>query len=684
MNLVFGKIHIVNFMSFEDEWFDWSGNNGVNIIKGVNHDVVGSKNGSGKSTLINALVFAIFGKTIHNIKNKRIPNRFISADIDTEVTLNFTADNIPYQIVTGLKKKSCTAYCKLYKLDEADDEQDITKYSIKLTRQFIEDEIIKCRFDIFLRTNVLTSDQAYNFFKLDKKDKRDFIEQVFDLGVFGVMYSMVHRDLLDMNSEFGKIEREYSVIENTLNVTIRNHEGYMDKKRDELSCELTKLKILKGKYQELKATIPDEFEDFDNRKAELMEKKSMITDKLSGVNSKRSAVQNIISTERDEIRIEDDKINGVVSSNVAFNNKINSFKTSIKTFETDIKRKRDHIAKYEDLYDNLCSDCKPLFDGKFSISEARESIKHITEVDIVAQNESIKIYDDHIKTNKLVVDTHKTVIASINTRIDEHHKRIEKIDGSIGKINDVMVKIKKAEQRFRELELDRKNVEADQIRLSTMKTKLMNGKDLIQERKDEISSGVTPFQEMVDNQTEAFNVIKQKMSDMKGELNYLKMIESVVSEDNLRKIVVKDLVHLLNGQITTYLNRVGVKFNCMFDENLFYEFHTEAGETDYENFSSGEKMRLSIAVSFAFRDFMSSRSGINSNVLILDEYMDSNLDAMAIKELITILTEFNVKCNQDIFIVSHRPELTEDMFNRIITVEKTDGISKIKIETVEV
>jgi DNA repair exonuclease SbcCD ATPase subunit len=669
MDLVFGKMHMENFMSFDDEWFDFSAHDGLSMIRGQNNDIPESRNGAGKSNIINAFMFALFGKTLDDVVNKRIPNRFLSADRDTRVTLDFIADGVPYRITTGLKKKSCASFCKLEQLDLPEDEQDISESSQKLTRRYVEDEVIKCKFDIFLRTNILTSDQAYNFFKLDKKDKRDFIEQVFDLAVFGVMYGMVHRECLDVNNEFGKIEREYAVIENTLLETKRNHDGYIDGKKGELSVMVDQLKAQKVKYTTLKSSIPEEFDNFDGNYKELLSRKSTVNDKLNEFKTKRSDVQAEIAKKNKDIEFENRAVSNI-------NHEIRSAKTAIANLEASIKRKRDHIAKYEDLYENLCGECKPLFDGKFSISEARDSIKMITDVSIVEYNDQIKVHNTSLKGCNKKNNLH-------NDKITEHHERIAKIDVAIGKINDALVKIKKSEQRFKELENDRKTVENDKRRIENIKTKMIADKVTATTLKTEIDTGITPFQDMVDSQTESFNKIKTKMSEVKNELAYLRMIESIVSDENVRKMVITDLVHLLNSQIATYLNRVGAKFNCVFDENLAYVFHTESGDTDYANFSSGEKMRLSIAVSFAFRDFVASRSGITSNILMLDEYMDSNLCSKAIKELMNILTEFNIKNKQDIFIVSHRPELTENLFNRVITVEKTDGVSKINIKQVE-
>jgi DNA repair exonuclease SbcCD ATPase subunit len=127
---------------------------------------------------------------------------------------------------------------------------------------------------------------------------------------------------------------------------------------------------------------------------------------------------------------------------------------------------------------------------------------------------------------------------------------------------------------------------------------------------------------------------------------------------------------------------MGAKFTCVFDENLFYRFYTDSGETSYDNFSSGEKMRLAIATSFAFRDFMSMNSGINANILILDEYLDSNLDATAIANLMNILKEFSIINKYDIYIVSHRKDIADTFFNNIITVEKTNEVSTIRKELV--
>lgn len=153
---------------------------------------------------------------------------------------------------------------------------------------------------------------------------------------------------------------------------------------------------------------------------------------------------------------------------------------------------------------------------------------------------------------------------------------------------------------------------------------------------------------------------------MSEKYKYLKFAESIVSQDTLRKFIISDLIGLLNNKIKLYLTRLGAKYSVVFDSDMNYTFMTEAGEYEYDNFSSGERARLMIAACFAFRDFMYIRNSLSSNILILDEFIDGAIDSIAIESILDILKDFSQLWKQNIYIVSHRKEVNNDIFDNII------------------
>ena len=159
----------------------------------------------------------------------------------------------------------------------------------------------------------------------------------------------------------------------------------------------------------------------------------------------------------------------------------------------------------------------------------------------------------------------------------------------------------------------------------------------------------------------------------------MKFAESIVSQDTLRKFIIKDLIVLLNNKIKTYLTKLGAKYYVLFDEDMDYEFVTPSGTCEWSNFSAGERMRIMVATSFAFRDFMSIRNGLNANILVLDEYFDSAIDSLCVESIISILKDYSSMQNQNIFVISHRPEVSVEQFDRLIQVEKTNNIALIKV-----
>jgi ABC-type multidrug transport system ATPase subunit len=86
-----------------------------------------------------------------------------------------------------------------------------------------------------------------------------------------------------------------------------------------------------------------------------------------------------------------------------------------------------------------------------------------------------------------------------------------------------------------------------------------------------------------------------------------------------------------------------------------------------------------IASCFAFKDFMQTRNNFQSNILVLDEFIDSGIDSLAINGVIKILKEFVKRNKQNIYVISHRTgDLDNSVFDTIIQIEKKNNLSTVK------
>jgi len=92
----------------------------------------------------------------------------------------------------------------------------------------------------------------------------------------------------------------------------------------------------------------------------------------------------------------------------------------------------------------------------------------------------------------------------------------------------------------------------------------------------------------------------------------------------------------------------------------------------YENFSEGEKLRIDLAILFAWRELTKNKTNMMSNLLIMDEIMDSSLDSNGTEDFLNIVLKV-VEKGTNVFIISHKDEQIMDKFDAAIYCEKPDG-----------
>jgi DNA repair exonuclease SbcCD ATPase subunit len=147
------------------------------------------------------------------------------------------------------------------------------------------------------------------------------------------------------------------------------------------------------------------------------------------------------------------------------------------------------------------------------------------------------------------------------------------------------------------------------------------------------------------------NVLTRKMEHEKFLLDLLTSKDSFV-----RKKIIDQNLSYLNARLTHYLDKIGLPHQVIFKNDLTVEITELGRELDFDNLSRGERNRLILGLSFAFRDVWENLySPINT--LFIDELIDSGLDTMGVENSIAILKDMSRRRQKSIWLVSHREEL---------------------------
>jgi DNA repair exonuclease SbcCD ATPase subunit len=129
----------------------------------------------------------------------------------------------------------------------------------------------------------------------------------------------------------------------------------------------------------------------------------------------------------------------------------------------------------------------------------------------------------------------------------------------------------------------------------------------------------------------------------------------------------------LNNRLTYYLDKLGLPHQVVFLNDLSVEITQLGQDLDFDNLSRGERNRLILGLSFAFRDVWESLyQGIN--LMFIDELIDSGMDASGVENSVAVLKKMSRTRLKNIFLISHKDELIGRV-NTILKVIKENGFT---------
>ncbi len=151
----------------------------------------------------------------------------------------------------------------------------------------------------------------------------------------------------------------------------------------------------------------------------------------------------------------------------------------------------------------------------------------------------------------------------------------------------------------------------------------------------------------------------------------------------IRKKIIDQNLTFLNNRLTHYLDQLGLPHLVTFKNDLSVEITQLGQDLDFDNLSRGERNRLILGMSFAFRDVWENLYQ-NINLLFLDELIDSGMDTAGVESALAILKKMSRERAKNIFLISHKDELIGRV-NNVLRVVKENGFTQYAndVETYE-
>jgi len=179
--------------------------------------------------------------------------------------------------------------------------------------------------------------------------------------------------------------------------------------------------------------------------------------------------------------------------------------------------------------------------------------------------------------------------------------------------------------------------------------------------------------EKLDGFKKDLQTIFDKLAEKNEEVKYNDFAYSLLRDGGVKSKIIKKYLPLINKQVNRYLQMMDFYINFHLDEEFGETIQSPVHDKfTYSSFSEGEKMRIDLALLFAWREVARFKNSANTNLLILDEVFDSSLDTVGTDEFTKII-RFVIQ-DSNTFVISHKADML-DKFNNVIEFSKKAGFS---------
>ncbi len=152
------------------------------------------------------------------------------------------------------------------------------------------------------------------------------------------------------------------------------------------------------------------------------------------------------------------------------------------------------------------------------------------------------------------------------------------------------------------------------------------------------------------------------------------LLKLLTNKDSfIRKKIIDQNLSYLNKRLTYYIDKLGLPHTVIFQNDLSVQITQLGQDLDFDNLSRGERNRLILSMSFAFRDVWEGLYQ-SINLLFIDELVDAGMDSAGVESALAVLKKMARERNKNIYLISHKDELVGRV-NNVLRVVKENGFT---------
>ena len=412
----------------------------------------------------------------------------------------------------------------------------------------------------------------------------------------------------------------------------------------------------------------------------------IIIEQLLGITQLSEKADNLkeqIRLTKDSITSENTRIDTIKISNERIQQSIEALERKEKIWEEQKEKSLENLLKSIDLLSNIDIDVE--INSQRQLVEWTKTKKEIDNLNqLMAKQtatlekeqkslekfnkelESLKDHKCHSCGQDLHDSKHELMISAKSKQIEESAANIDSYVQELADLNEAMCLLG---------ELG----ECPKVHYDNLEQALGHKNTLTGLEKDlEIKAGETnPYAEQIEElkKTAVQEINWNNLNELVKVKDHQEFLYKLLTNKDsfIRKRIIDQNLAFLNQRLTYYLDKIGLPHIVEFQNDLSVIITQLGQDLDFDNLSRGERNRLILSMSWAFRDVWENLYH-SINLLFIDELVDSGMDASGVEASIAVLKRMTRERQKNVFLISHRDDLTSRV-NHVLKVIKENGFT---------